>query len=518
MDQIANTVGDSRQAQSIAQSSAKTSEVLLLGAGPTDQGAPHKKQKVDPIYGPDAAETFVADHFKEPRKRKGHSAPTEAASSEPKHLAVFVNLSANRGLLNSSLREDESLRKLAALTKDKSVTVVAQVAMNRDMSLNHLKATQADRIVSNLGGLDPDVKQIEVVRYEMADGKIKLLSAGWSKGLTQDLGDLLSADPNAMKADHVMLLNRAHGTAMHGIRGDAGYTSIPELKATLQAALDKVGKSSFDVTDLDSCLMGNGQVATELAPQTKFLIGSEESEVAVAKADKTDDGKPTDDSATNNAQPITEAVRKLIMHPDLDVKTAATETLRTNQEQCHINSPDGLCGANTLALYDESAAPQFSASLDHFGQVLTESSANSQNMDAFQKAAQNAPVIDGEPDGMKHTIKRRDLASFVTQVEDGLSSGQIVDSPDHDLKKAADQLQGDMTKLVAENFNNYRPGLKKLFEEVKLPAATLGGISVFLQDRQPKEMQAAFDKQLADDSIPTQPHWNEFVKILGEPI
>ena len=124
-----------------------------------------------------------------------------------------MNLAANRGLLNSSLREEQDVRKLEALTKGKPVTVVAQIAMNRDMSLNHLRATQADRIVSNLGALDPDVNQIEVVRYEIANGSKKLLYSGPSKGLTEDLSDLLKADPNAMKADRVMLFNRAHGTA-----------------------------------------------------------------------------------------------------------------------------------------------------------------------------------------------------------------------------------------------------------------------------------------------------------------
>jgi hypothetical protein len=251
-------------------STADSSEKLLLGAAssPTKRTEIRHKKPIDPIYGPDAADTFVDTYFdkKHPFSFKRTSLPD---AEKHKDLAIFVNLAANRGLLNSSLREEQEIRKLEALTKGKPVTVVAQVAMNRD--------------ISNLGGLEPDVKQIEVVRYEIANGSKRLLYSGPSRGLSGDLTDLLSADPNAMKADRVMLFNRAHGTAMHGIRGDSGVTSVPELKTILGDALQNSGHQKFDLLDLDSCLMGNAQVLTELAPVTKYLIGSEEPEVAVAQ-------------------------------------------------------------------------------------------------------------------------------------------------------------------------------------------------------------------------------------------
>ena len=90
------------------------------------------------------------------------------------------------------------------MTKDSPVKVVVQVAMNRDRSLNHIVATKEDMIINNLGGLDPDRSQIEVVRYEIANGSKKLLSSGHARGLTEDLADLLSADQEAMKAKRFM--------------------------------------------------------------------------------------------------------------------------------------------------------------------------------------------------------------------------------------------------------------------------------------------------------------------------
>ena len=305
---------------------------------------------------------------------------------------------------------------------------------------------------------------------------------------------------------------------MHGLRGDAGNTSIPQLRSILGDALKNSGHEKFDVLDLDSCLMGNAQVLTELAPVSKYVIGSEESEVAVAQLDMSEQGKANTDAPTSNAQPITEEVRKLIKASGGDLKSSAAAIFSTNEEQCAKVSPDGLCGANTLGLYNESAAPNFSAALDQVGQALSAAATISKdNTATLQTAIQNTPVIDGEPDGMKHTIKRRDLTAFMEQIKLELKSGKLADTGDGAVAKSTDRLTTAMTELTELNFNSYKPSLKAKFDEVHLPAMQLGGISTYLQDRQPKDMQTAFEKQSQDDSVAYQPHWNEFVKLMGTP-
>jgi len=62
----------------------------------------------------------------------------------------------------------------------------------------------------------------------------------------------------------------------------------------------------------------------------------------------------------SNAQPITEAVRKMIKDPSLEPRVAALQIADTNKEECRKVSKDGLCGANTIGVYDESKAPGFS--------------------------------------------------------------------------------------------------------------------------------------------------------------
>ncbi|CAN5535987.1 hypothetical protein BH11CYA1_BH11CYA1_48840 [soil metagenome] len=498
--------------------SAAAPELLNVSDGPGD-GKPHGKHKaakkvIDPVYGEDAAERFVADNFDKTNPFGFKGVKKEEASAH-KDLAIFVNLAANRGLLNSSLREDEEIRKLETLTKDKSVTVIVQTAMNRDRSLNHLRATKADLIIGAFG-LDPDVKHTEVVRYEIANGSKRLLFAGHSRGLTEDLGDLLKSSPQAMAADKVVLLNRAHGMAMHGLRGDAGNTSIGDLKSTLNKALMDAGKKTFDFIDFDSCLIGNAQTLTELAPTAKYIIASEEPEVAIAATEQMDNAdkgvKPG-----SNAQPIAEIVRNMIAQPELDTKSLASMAFSMNEKDCKTVSKDGLCGANTLGLYDTSAAPEFSQALDQFGKVMLDRSSLASNHDAFQIAAQKTPVIDGEFDGVKHTVNRRDLGTYVKFVKVGLADGSIADTASGDLAQAVDRLQASMSHLVAENFNSYTPKLKERFEAVHLPPAALDGVSVFLQERQPESMKEAFVTHLADDSIASQPHWNQFVSAMGMP-
>jgi len=501
-----------------ASESPAAAELITISDGPGD-GKPHGKHQplkkvVDPIYGEDAAERFVADNFDKNNPFGFHGVKKEEAEKH-KDLAIFVNLSANRGLLNSSLREDEEIRKLETLTKDKPVTVIVQTAMNRDRSLNHLRATREDLIIGAFG-LDPDVKQTEVVRYEIANGSKRLLFAGHSRGLTEDLSDLLKSSPQAMAADKVVLLNRAHGMAMHGLRGDAGNTSIGDLKSTLNKALMDAGKKTFDVINFDSCLIGNAQTLTELAPTAKYIIASEEPEVAIAATEQmanVDKGvKPG-----SNAQPIAEIVRNMIAQPELDTKSMASMAFSMNEKDCKTVSKDGLCGANTLGLYDTSAAPEFSQALDRFGKVMLDQSSVAANEAAFQVVAQKTPVIDGEFDGIKHTVNRRDLGIYVKLVKAGLAEGSITDTASGELAQATDRLQASMSHLVAENFNSYKPNLKERFEGVHLPPAALDGVSVFLQERQPNTMKETFVKQMADDSIASQPHWNQFVSAMGMP-
>lgn len=178
-------------------------------------------------------------------------------------------------------------------------------------------------------------------------------------------------------------------------------------------------------------------------------------------------------------------------------------------------SKDGLCGANTLGLYDSAAAPEFAAALDKLGKALMDAAPLADNKDAYQAAIGKAPQIDGEFDGIKHDVKRRDLGSFVRLIQDGLADNKIIDTKDGELAQAVNDLRGAMNRLVLENFNSYKPALKARFEEVKLPPAALDGVSVFLHERQPQDMQETFKMHMKDDSLPSQPHWNEFVAAMG---
>lgn len=98
---------------------------LLLGGGHKTRQERQAAASLSVPPGGDAAQNYVREHF-DKKNPVSLQVPGEAlkvaskAGSNPGPQAldttIFVNLAANRGLLNSSLREDEEIRQLEKLT------------------------------------------------------------------------------------------------------------------------------------------------------------------------------------------------------------------------------------------------------------------------------------------------------------------------------------------------------------------------------------------------------------------
>ena len=207
----------------------------------------------------------------------------------------------------------------------------------------------------------------------------------------------------------------------------------------------------------------------------------------------------------------------MIKDPTLDPRAAALQIADTNKEQCRKVSKDGLCGANTLGVYDESKAPEFSESLDQLGKTLTDTMTLGQNERILQSAVLASPKIDGEPDGMGAVVVRRDLGTFVKNIKSGLDSGSITDTADGTMRQSVDKFQTSMSDLIVSHFNSFEPALAKRFKEVGLPAATVDGISAFIPEKQLCNTYKVFENHLTGDVIASQPNWNQFLKVLGTP-
>lgn len=508
-----NTFSDSHIARQRPAQDEPLTEVLLKGKNKNT--AVTKTAESSSIWGPDAAQKYVSDHF-DKQNPFDFKAPV-ADDGQAKKLTVFVNLAANRGLLNSSLREDEQLRQLQEMTRGKSASIIVQVAMNKDQDLNRTKATRADLIINALGVLPADNKNTRVVTYEISDGQKRLLQAGQSQGMEQNLRNLLTASPDAMKSEKLILISRTHGEARSGMRADAGELSIKDFKDVVSGSLAKSGRTKLDVLDFDACLMGNAQTLSDLSSLSSYIIASEEPEVAVARRDlnELDHGVTTEDKPGANAQPITEAVKKLLVEPGQSARESAYKIFATNGEECSKLSRDALCGANTLGLYDSSVAQIFEKSVDNLGQSLLDALSKDSNRTAIKLAIANSALIEGEPDGAGGVVLRRDLATFVQTVQKGIDDGSIKDNQSGQLRAALSGVNAAMSSFVIAKYNRFEPHLTEAFANLRLPTQPLDGVSIYLQDQVPPGKSEAFSRQMQLESLASQPNWNEFVKKIA---
>lgn len=106
----------------------------------------------------------------------------------------------------------------------------------------------------------------------------------------EDLKEQNSADPQTLAnfiqwgikkypANHYALFFMDHGNAWAGAFHDDAANArmpLPGIRQGLEDGLAQSAVKQFDIITFHTCLMANLAVATELAPYTRYLIGSEE--------------------------------------------------------------------------------------------------------------------------------------------------------------------------------------------------------------------------------------------------
>jgi Clostripain family len=389
---------------------------------------------------------------------------------------VYVDLSANFLLNNGALQIDNELQqqKLIDMTRDKPIKIIVQTTLNHDPELNKL-ASVHHAIPDAPQTVQP--QNTSVVRYEISNGQKHLLSSGTSKGISADLTALLTADPNAMKADHVALFSQAHGANMGGLTGDSGSFKLPEFKSVVEQALKKQGRTNLDLLDLAACNMSSAQAIPELSAIAKFIVSSEEEQYYLH------------DGADERLSPISKPITQLIAQTEMQPQELGQHIIQMNADICNANtqrrfakSPASVsvCAANTLGLYDASAAPELTQSLNQLGSALTASLASEQNKSAIEQITQRLPkVYDDVTISAVNELpedQQKDLGMFLEGLED------IKDTAGSDIHRAVIAVRAAMDKLVVTNFNSTSLGLG-LPDALKLrghPDRPLSGLSVFL--------------------------------------
>jgi hypothetical protein len=413
--------------------------------------------------------------------RDAKTAPSAAAAGHS-DWAVFVNLAANESVGNTALRMDEGLQeqRLIDMTRGKPIKIIVQTTLNDNSKLN---GTGTNGLTPDDSPTDSDPKHTQVVRYEISNGTKRLLAAGPSQGMKNDLAALLGADPDAMKANHVMLINEAHGDNMFGFSGDSGQMFPEELQAAVAPALKAAGKTKFDVLDLVGCDTGDAQELAMLGRVGKFIVGSEEPEWARMGGNDT-------------MQPVAPTLARLIEHTGEAPLAVARDFVNASLQACAENikarTNDGaemLCGVNTLSVYDGDAAARLPGALDQLGKSLLKTLPVGNNDSEIRKIIEKLPPIFTDvagymgPEKDLSAFQHRDLGAFVQALRDGLGNGSFADNAAGELTSALNSIGQVIDQTVRDNFNSPQLGNEDLLAALGrhgLPKQPLSGLSTVI--------------------------------------
>ncbi|MBU6452238.1 MAG: hypothetical protein KGS72_10695 [Cyanobacteria bacterium REEB67] len=394
-------------------------------------------------------------------------------------------MAANLDLANSALRVDNELqnRKFVDLTRNKSIEFIVQTTLNNDPSLNKL-----DRDASYPASPKPDTTL--VARYEISNGHKHLLSIAPSQGTSRDLDALLTADPQAMKADRVALINFAHGSNLDGFTGDGGSMDLTNFTSTVTGALEKQGRTRLDMLELVACNMGSAQAIQEMSSISQFISASEE-ELWTNK-----------DSPDEFVSTVLTPLAKLIRHTEMKPVEFGQSIIQANTDICTQSSKNRfeksphsqrLCVGNTLGLYNSSAVGELTSALNHLGAALTLSSTSGNNLSEFLAISQPLPDIYsgwdlsyGNPDHAPpldiREDEQKDLGNLVQSLDLALQSGAPHDTADGGIRGALTEVNAAIEHVVKTHFNSTSIGLglPEALRTHGYPDQPVSRLSVFL--------------------------------------
>jgi len=422
----------------------------------------------------DGLAVYLAQHFdgKDPLVLK----PGTATDAPPLEYSIFVNLAANIG--NTALKNDDAIQQLTELTKNNPVEIVVQTVMSTDPHINQLDRFFLFDTVEGYGTTAAGPQ--EMVRYRIRNGTKELLYAGEPRGIATDLEDLLYSAPEAEKAHHVVLIQDSHGSGMgvydssQSLAGNAGSMSLDQFNSIVSEFLKQSGKSQLDLVDFDACLMGNVQALTKLHSLSHYTVASEQPEESVVEVSPDHDIR---DYQWSGPQ-FYPSIADIVLDPKLDPRTVAESLINADKRECEGLIAD-TCGAETLAVYDNTAAPTLSYRLDQFGEALLATKDLGMNKIEFQAAIEAAePAIVNYGFPLQDYV--RDLPHFVSAINSGLKSGKIADTADRTLRHAADNLEDAIDNFMIVEFSHHH----KVFLSSNDYLPLQGGLSTFLSASQ----------------------------------
>lgn len=342
------------------------------------------------------------------------------------------------------------LRSLAAKTKGKDITIVAQAAVRNPGIDDADDCDDADSTAS---------KSYHIDRYVVRNGLIRKIDSNPSQGYGKDLENLLGFTTSRFSSDKYALLIDSHGHGNSGLGGDTGRITLADAVTAIRNGMKPAERKKLDLIDFDCCQMGQQGVIRVMRHVAKHIVASEENE-------------------GDAGQDIKKPLQVLISNPKISAEQLGKAMVEAGRKQGEPDPDDSWFSlmfererpksVRTIAHFDTSKFREFRHSLDNFGEQLCASMHNNTNRDAIENVIVTAPDFGGDPDFEMYG-PRKDLKCFTDGVIKAVDNGKISDS-NGCLRRAAQDCLAKQRSLIESEFTlkNY---------------ARCGGLSAFLPDR-----------------------------------
>ncbi len=438
--------------------------------------------------------TGLIEPFLQAADKTPQYSPPECGSFQLNELLITDNTSTDKGKAQWTIAIDlavnlenagpngrmgaedkiNRLKELKDATKGKPVVIIAQAVMPKG------------------GATASDKKEVTLKRYRISDGKIEELSQTPSKGLADDLSDLLAIATHDYPSTRLGLVVNAHGLGNRGLIGDTGQVTLAKFEQAVKTGLSESGREKLDLLDFDACLMAEHTVLDKIGRIAERMVASAEVENTDAETDV-------------DGQNLNKWLEALLQDPSMDGEKLGRKLIETADAGANdARDAKGTRGTPTLALFNLGAEAPFRKSLDDLGDRLAKALENLTDKNSIHEIIDELPTF-GTMGGFIDPTQthERDLKTFLTAMERAIQSKQLPDA-DGSLIKSIRGAQEQLAKMT-EAFHGadqqaptagliLGPRERQTYKE-------LGGLSAFLPSRAVLDIHTEAVRQTSINSL-----------------
>lgn len=341
------------------------------------------------------------------------------ASTDTQEWTIAVDLTVTQQTSDGesgAIQKQEELKKLAEQTKEAKVTLEVQY------------------LVPNENGEGGTLKH-----YQIKDGQITEKPDTESKGMAQDLEDLVARASHDDPSEKIGLIVQSHGTAQDGISSGKGNSaSLDEVDQAISNGLAGSGHEKLDFLDFDACLMGSTATLEKTKDLAENLVASAQLEGAMPGAD---------------GQDLNAALSELMKDPSMDGYELAEKFVDEAEKGSNNASTKGKPdGTSTLAHYDLSKVDDLNSSLNTLGNTLAELAQDPNNKAVLQQDIEESTRYGAVNDRFEvRDLQNRDLKEILNNIKQSLDSGELSD-PSGKLAKDLEKAMAAEDSVSASNY------------------------------------------------------------------